>query len=139
MLKAPKDLKREIRKRMKKIGQKLQQEWRAEFVGQMTDPETRRRGDGMPVLGTFSGKGKRTITVRTKFPNPNKPGVTVFKTFIGPRGGAGIPGPGFYLAFHEYGSVKHMRRPLANLVRKRNEKRTERELERTIFEILRGW
>ena len=100
---------------------------------------SRRRDDGLPVLGTFTGKGKRTITVRTKFPNPNKAGTTVFQTFIGPRGGAGIPGPGFYLAFHEYGSAKHPRRPLANLVRKRNERRTQRELEATIHDILRGW
>jgi len=136
---APKVLKREIRQRMRKLGRVLQMAWRDAFVGQMTDPVSRHRDDNLPVLGTFSGKSKRTIGVRTKFPNPNKPGTSVFKTFVGPRGGAGIPGPGFYLAFHEFGDSFHPRRPVAAGVKRRHQARINRELEAVVNEILRGW
>lgn len=127
------DLRREIRKSMREIGRVVQRVFRSQFGARMTDPRSRRRTDRGERLGIFSGTARRAIGIRTKFDEHG------WKTFVGPRGGAGIQGPGFYLAFHEFGSKALRRRATAAIAERLTRSEVLRELEAATDRILTGW
>lgn len=135
--KAPAELRRELRKKYASIGRVARAAMRAEFGPRVTDPHTRRRPPG-PKLGRFTGHARQAIGVRQKIQESSGR----WKIFIGPPGGAGIPGRGFYLAFHEFGTTRRRKmpiRPVAAPVDRRLRPWMERETEDVLYRILAGF
>lgn len=127
------DLRRQLRKELRRIGQVARRAWLSQFAGRLTDPNTRRRTESGGRLGRFTGRAARSIGIRTRI---TKDRMTIF---VGPRGGAGIPKPGFYLAFHEFGTRRHPVRQTAAPADRMIRPSALRDLEYTLRKILRGW
>ena len=127
------DLKRRLRRALRELGRVAQRAFRAQFAGRLTDPVTRRRRDRSARVGRFSGRARGAIGIRIRIRRDS------FRVFIGPRGGAGIPGPGFYLAFHEFGSKTHPRRATAAIADRLTRPAVRRELAAVVARILPGW
>jgi hypothetical protein len=133
--KTPGELRRLVRRALVEVGRTAQRAMKAEFAARLTDPSSRRRTDRSARVGRFSGAARRAITVRVRF--RDREGS--WKVFVGPRGGAGIPGPGFYLAFHEFGYGRFPRRGVAAPAESKIRPAAERKVEGIVDRILGGW
>lgn len=122
---------RALSKEFRRAGNLIRREFRAQFGPRVTDPTSRRRTDQGSTLGRFSGKAKSSIRVRLRFPK----GSDTVRVFVGPPGGAGAPGSGFYLAFHEFGDGSMPVRKTAAIAERRTRAAAFAQVEQALAEF----
>jgi len=126
----PRNVRKQLERELRRAGSELQRAMRAEFGGRLSDEHRRRPDRGGRKLGTWSGRGRESIGVRTRFKaGGSRP---LYKVFIGPPGGLGVAAEGFHIAFHEFGVHKYPRRPVAAPARRKHFKRITKAVARIV-------